>query len=311
MEMRKIGSLDVSLLGLGCNNFGMRIQHEASREVINQAVDSGVNYFDTANMYSAGVSEEILGSVLANNDSVVIGTKFGHAGSLAEGEVGGHPDVIARSIDQSLTRLGVDCIGHYMIHKPDTETPIAETLGALQGLIDAGKVKELGCCNFSAAQLTEAADAAEANGLTAFATVQNHYSVLTRTPETDGVLEVCAQRGIGFVPYFPLESGLLTGKYRKGADLPEGSRLDAWKDLPHGAIFLSDKAMDGADKLMTYAEGTGHTVLELAMSWLAAQPAVVSIISGATKPQQVVGNAAALGWAMTAAELAAVDALLG
>lgn len=189
--------------------------------------------------------------------------------------------------------------------------PIGDTLGALQALIDAGKVRELGCSNFTADMLRGAAAAAEADGTTMFASVQNRYSVLHREPEENGVLDACADLGVAFVPYFPLESGLLTGKYRKGEDLPDGSRLAAWKDAPQGERFLNDEKLDGAEALIGHAESGGVPILSVAMSWLAAQPAVASIIAGATKPEQVVGNAGALDLDLDEAALAAIDRVLG
>ena len=241
----------------------------------------------------------------------MVATKFGHPSMLGEGETPGRPDLIEAACDASLARLGIDVIDHYQLHVPDPDVPIGDTLGALQALIDAGKVRELGCSNFTADMLRDAATAAEADGTTMFASVQNQYSVLHREPEENGVLEACAQLGVAFVPYFPLESGLLTGKYRKGADLPAGSRLEAWKDLPHGERFLNDQKVDGAEALIAHADDRGVPVLDIAMSWLAAQPAVASIIAGATKPEQVTANASALDLGLDEAALAAIDRVLG
>ena len=313
MQTRRIGSLDASLLGLGCNNFGMRIDAAQTDAVVGAAIDAGVTYFDTANAYGGGgKSEELLGGAIAGRrDQVVVATKFGHPAMLGEGETPGRPDLIEAACDASLARLGIEVIDHYQLHVPDPVVPIGETLGALQGLIDAGKVRELGCSNFTADMLRDAAAAAEADGTTMFASVQNRYSVLHREPEENGVLDACADLGVAFVPYFPLESGLLTGKYRKGEDLPEGSRLAAWKDAPQGERFLNDEKVDGAEALIGHAEATGVPILSVAMSWLAAQPAVASIIAGATKPEQVVGNAAALGLDLDAGALAAIDQVLG
>lgn len=313
MQTRRIGSLDASLLGLGCNNFGMRIDAAQTEAVVGAAIEAGVTYFDTANAYGGGgKSEELLGAAIAGRrDQVLVATKFGHPAMLGEGETPGRPDLIEAACDASLARLGIDVIDHYQLHVPDPEVPIADTLGALQALIDAGKVRELGCSNASAEMLRDAAAAAEADGTTMFASVQNRYSILHREPEEDGVLDACADLGVAFVPYFPLESGLLTGKYRKGEDLPEGSRLEAWKDLPQGERFLNDEKLDGAEALIAHAEATGLPMLSIAMSWLGAQPAVASIIAGATKPEQVVGNAAALELDLDEAALATIDVVLG
>lgn len=312
MKTRQIGSLDVSLLGLGCNNFGMRIDAAQTDVVVGAAIDAGVTYFDTANAYGGGgKSEELLGgAITGRRDQVIVATKFGHPSMLAEGTTPGQPDQVEAACDASLARLGIDVIDHYQLHVPDPVIPIGDTLGALQALIDAGKVRELGCSNFTADMVRDAAAAAEADGTTMFASVQNRYSVLHREPEENGVLAACAELGVAFVPYFPLESGLLTGKYRKGEDLPDGSRLAAWKDAPQGERFLNDEKIDGAEGLIEHAEDSGVPILDLAMSWLAAQPSVASVIAGATKAEQVLGNAAALGLDLDVDALAAIDAVL-
>lgn len=297
----------MSLVGLGCNNLGMKLDDEQSTTVVRAALDLGITYFDTADSY--GESEERLGRALgADRDQVVIATKFGAGSSVPEGETAGSASWIAAAADRSLQALGVDVIDHYQMHRPDPTTPIVETLGALQALIDAGKVREIGCSNFTADQLDEMAAAAAENDLTPFATVQNRYSVLTRTPETDGVLDACDRHDIGFVPYFPLESGLLTGKYRKGSDLPEGSRLQAWADLPHGAMFLTDDMFDSVEALIDHAESRGHTILELGMSWLARKSEIPTIITGATRPDQLAANIAACSWDLDDDDLAVIEA---
>ena len=310
MDTRQIGNLNVSVLGLGCNNFGDKMNEQATTDVVNAALDAGINYFDTADGYGAGESEALLGRALGSRrDQAVIATKFGSGSAVPEGEVAGSASWVAKAADRSLRQLGVDVIDHYQMHKPDPTTPIVETLGALQALIDAGKVREIGCSNFSADQLNEMAIAASENDLTPFATVQNRYSVLTRGPEADGVLDASRDHNVGVVPYFPLESGLLTGKYRKGADLPEGSRLDAWSSLPHGAMFLTDPMFDAMEALIDYAESCNHTILELGLSWLAGKPEVPTIIAGATTINQVSANAAACSWVLSDAERSAIEAL--
>ncbi len=307
-EKRRIGELEVTALGIGCNNFGMKLDDRGTDAVVHAALDLGINYFDTADAY--GESEVLLGNALAGRrGEAVIATKFGSPSAVPDGEVPGSATWVAKAADRSLRRLGVDVIDHYQLHKPDPSTPIVETLAALQELIDAGKVREIGCSNFSADQLREMAAVAAANDLTPFATVQNHYSVLTRRPELDGVLDACDEHGVGLVPYFPLESGLLTGKYRKGAELPDGSRLQSWQDLPHGAMFLTPEMFDAVEALIAHAEAQGHTILELAMSWLARRPMIPTVITGATTPEQVKANAAAMAWDLDDAELAAIDAL--
>jgi aryl-alcohol dehydrogenase-like predicted oxidoreductase len=293
--------------GLAHAEHGMESQDDVDA-VVGAALDSGVNYFDTAEMYGGGgTSEVMLGKALASRrDEALVATKWGHVRGRDEGEPGADRQTIRTSVEASLERLGVDVIDHYQLHSPDPVTPVAETLGALQELIDEGKIRAIGCSNFSAAQLDEMAAAAAADGTTPFHTVQNRYSVLTRSPETDGVLEACTRHRVGFVPYFPLESGLLTGKVRKGQAAPEGTRLASGM----GKMFLADEMVDRAEALIGYAESKRHTVLELAFSWLLARAEVVTVIAGATRPDQIVANAGAASWSMTDDELAEIDALV-
>ena len=222
MEMRSIGSLSASVIGLGCNNFGMTIDADATQTVVDAAMEAGINYFDTADLYGRGKSEEFLGAALGSRrDQVIVATKFGHPGALPEGQRGGDPAWIRQAVEDSLTRLNTDRIDHYQLHMPDTDTPQVETLGALQELVDEGKVLEIGCSNFSAQQIDEAAVAAAQADAGNYASVQNHYSVLTRDVEEEGVADACERTGMTVVPYFPLESGLLTGKY-SGMTPPRG-----------------------------------------------------------------------------------------
>ena len=311
MEHRSIGPLSVSVVGMGCNNFGMRMSEQADVDaVVNAALDAGVNYFDTAELYGGGgVSEQMLGAALATRrGEALIATKWGHEMNHPDGGPTADAATIRTKVEASLERLGVDVIDHYQLHQPDPETPVVETRGVLQELIYEGKVRAIGCSNFSADQIDEMASVAAENGLTPFHSVQNRYSLLTRTPETDGVLEACARHDVAFVPFFPLESGLLTGKVRKGKEIPEGTRLAT----PGAAErFQVDERIDDAEKLIGFAEGEGHTVLELAFSWLLAQPQVVSVIAGATRPEQIQGNAAAAGWDLSADQLVAIESLLG
>lgn len=298
MEMRSIGSLSVSAIGLGCNNFGMTIDADATQTVVDAAIDAGVNYFDTADLYGRGKSEEFLGAALGGRrDQVVIGTKFGHPGALPEGQRGGDPAWIRRAVDASLTRLNTDRIDHYQLHMPDPDTPQVETLGALQELVDEGKVLEIGCSNFSAEQIDEAAGASAETGAGNYSSVQNYYSVLTRSVEDDGVIDACERTGMAVVPYFPLESGLLTGKY-SGGNPPEGTRLSMWKGEMRD-MFLSEEKLAAVDRLTSYASGQGRSILELAIGWLVSNPAVATVICGATKPSQVASNVAAASWAMS------------
>jgi aryl-alcohol dehydrogenase-like predicted oxidoreductase len=225
MEHRSIGALSVSVVGLGCNNFGPRIDADASAAVVYAALDAGIDYFDTSDTYGKGLSEKYLGKALrGHRDQVVIATKFGFPGSADAGVARGSAAWVQTAVERSLQRLGTDRIDHYQLHFPDPEVPIAETLGALHDLVQAGKVREIGCSNFDSPLIREASDVAAARALTPFRTVQNRYSVLYREPEPE-VIQACAELGLGLIPYFPLESGLLTGKYRKGEALPKGSRL--------------------------------------------------------------------------------------
>lgn len=301
MEMRSIGSLSVSVVGLGCNNFGMTIDADTTQTVVDAAIDAGVNYFDTADLYGRGKSEEFLSAALGDRrDHVVIGTKFGHPGALPEGQRGGDPAWIRQAVEASLSRLNTDRIDHYQLHMPDTDTPQAETLGALQELVDEGKVLEIGCSNFSAEQIDEAAGAAAEAGAGNYSSVQNHYSVLTRTVEDEGVIDACSRTGMTVVPYFPLESGLLTGKY-SGLTPPEGTRLSMWKGEMRD-MFLSEANLAAVDRLTSYASDQGHSILELAIGWLVSNPSVASVICGATKPSQVSSNVTAASWAMSPAQ---------
>lgn len=306
MELRKIGSLNVSVVGLGCNNFGMRVDEAGTQIVVDAAIDAGINFFDTADIYGGTKSEEFLGKALGKRrDDIIIATKFGI--KLDDERLGGaSPAYIRQAAEDSLRRLGSDYIDLYQLHTPDANTPIADTLGALNELVVAGKVREIGCSNFSKEQLAEAEQFSKENNIARFVSVQNDYSLLQRSPETDGVLEQCAQTGLGFLPYFPLASGLLTGKYRKGQPVPENTRLSA----PRFADRLTDEKLEVVEKLIAFSEARGHTILDLAFSWLLRQPAVSSVIAGATKPEQIAANVGAAGWSLTDADLAEVDGIL-
>jgi aryl-alcohol dehydrogenase-like predicted oxidoreductase len=305
-ETRKIGSLDVSVAGLGCNNFGMRIEEDASRAVVDAALDAGVTHFDTADVYGGGKSEEFLGRALGTRrDDAVITTKFG--GSVPDGVRRGSAEWVAQACDASLGRLGTDHIDLYLLHMPDPETPISETLEAMGKLVAAGKVREVGCSNFTAEMLDEADAAAEELGVPAFVNVQNEYSLVNRKVESDA-LPACERLGISLVPYFPLASGVLTGKYKPGEPPPDGTRLAMFGD--RAGAMLSEPRMATVAKLSEYATAHGHTLHELALSWLATCPVVSSVIAGATSPDQVRSNAAATSaWALTPAERAEVDAI--
>ena len=309
MELRPLGSLQVSVVGLGCNNFGMTIDADQTASVVDAALDAGINYFDTAESYGQGESEEFLGRALGNRrPDVLIATKWGHTVSLAEGERGGEPAQIRARLDASLRRLGTDYVDHYQLHRPDPLTPAAETLGCLAELRAEGKIREIGCTHFTAAELGDAAEAAAANELAPYPSVQNHYSLLTRDPESDGVFAACEEHGISFVPYFPLESGLLTGKYRLGEPRPQDSRLVKWGDRANR--FIDDEKLAVVARLSDWVQTKGHSLLELAMSWHTSHPLVASVIAGATKPEQIQANVAAATWSLTAEDRAEVDAVI-
>ena len=303
METRRIGSLEVSLAGLGCNNFGWRIDAQATAAVVQAALDAGIGFFDTADIYGEGRSEEFLGRALGSRrKDVVVATKFGM--KMDAHTHGAKPDYVRGAVQDSLRRLGTDYIDLYQLHQPDPSTPIGDTLGALGELVKAGHVREIGCSNFSAEQLRTAAKAVHP-GAARFVSVQNEYSLFHREPEAE-VIPECVRQGVAFIPYFPLASGLLTGKYRRGQASPTGSRGDAgW-----GPKVFTEENLAHVESLAAFAASRGHTLLELAMSWLAAQPAIASVIAGATRPEQVKANAGAARWRITKKDLAEIDGLM-
>jgi aryl-alcohol dehydrogenase-like predicted oxidoreductase len=306
VETRRIGKLEVSVIGLGCNNFGWKIDESASRRVIDAAISAGINFFDTADTYGQTKSEEFLGRALeARRKSVIIATKFGKP--VDPTRTGARPEYVHQACNDSLRRLGTDYIDLYQLHAPDPSVPIADTLGALDELVRAGKVLEIGCSNFSAAQLREADETSRRGHLARFVSVQNHYNMLKRDDEAD-VIPECERLGIAYLPYFPLESGLLTGKYRRGEKAPEGTRIAEGGWL---ASKFTDENLATIERLIAFAESRKHTLLELAMSWLLRLPVVASVIAGATTPDQVHANAAAASWKLTPDDIKAVDEILG
>jgi aryl-alcohol dehydrogenase-like predicted oxidoreductase len=261
MDTRRIGSLEVSVIGLGCNNFGTRLDFYATSAVVDAALDAGITFFDTADVYGGTKSEEYLGRALGRcREDVVIATKFGSA--VDEQRRGARPEYVRRAVEDSLLRLSTDRIDLYQLHTPDPQVPIGETIGPLDELVKAGKVREIGCSNFSADQLREAEEATR-ECTARFASVQNEYSLLHREPEGD-VLPECERLGLALIPYFPLANGLLTGKYRRGKDAPAGSRLDSAR----GERLLTDRNLDVVERLIRFSESRGRTILELAFSWL-------------------------------------------
>src|SRR5665213_1315138 len=290
MQQRSLGSLRVSEVGLGCNNFGTRLDQEGATNVVNGALDAGVNFFDTADIYGATKSEGFLGTALGSRRAdVVIATKFGMP--IDDTHVGASPDYVRAACEDSLRRLGTDYIDLYQLHYPDDTVPIADTLGALRGLVEAGKVREIGCSNFNVTQLREAKEAAGDGP--AFVSVQNQYSLLDRSPERDGVLEACDELGLGFLPFYPLANGLLTGKVRPGEPLPEGTRL-ALMAPERSAHWLSDEFQQRVGELLTYADDIDVPILSLAFSWLLSHPRVSSVIAGASTAEQIRANVAAV-----------------
>ncbi len=286
MKQRSLGSLSVSEVGVGCNNFGTRLDHVGAEVVVNAALESGVNFFDTADTYGGTKSEVFLGEALGSRrGDVVIATKFGMP--VDDTHFGAKPDYVRSACEASLRRLNTDHIDLYQLHYPDETTPIADTLGALQELVAAGKVREIGCSNFTADQLREAKAAAGSGP--SFVSVQNQYSILERAPERDGVLAACEELGIGFLPFYPLANGLLTGKVRPGEPLPEGTRL-ANMPAERRAHWLSDEFYARVSSLLAYSEDTRVPILTYAFSWLLSHPAVASVIAGASSADQIRAN---------------------
>jgi aryl-alcohol dehydrogenase-like predicted oxidoreductase len=287
----------------------MRIDEAATDAVVHAALDAGITLFDTADIYGGTKSGEFLGRALGNRrDEAIVATKFG--GRVSDERAGGaRADYVRLAVDDSLRRLGTDRIDLYQLHFPDAETPIEDTLGALDELVRAGKVREIGCSNFSVEQLAAADAASSSGGLARFVSVQNEYSLKKRDPER-GVLDACEEYDLAFIPYFPLASGVLTGKYRRGEAPPEGTRLSKMPAERVGQA-LSDANLDKVEALEGWARDHGHSLLDLAMAWLLGKPRVASVIAGATKPEQVVANAHAASWALSAADVAEVDAIAG
>lgn len=308
--MRNLGSsgLRVSEVGLGCNNFGGRITDlEATRRVVDQAIDLGITLFDTADVYgNKGHSETLLGQILgARRNRIVLATKFGMLMHAPE-EQGGSRRYVLAAVEASLARLRTDWIDLYQLHQADPLTPVEETLRALDDLVRQGKVRYIGCSNVPAWQVADAQWTARHLGIGAFVSCQDEYSLLVRKIEKD-LIPAMQHFGLGLLPYFPLASGLLTGKYRRNAAKPEGARLSYMPALSER--FMTEANWRAVEALTGFAEARGHSLLELAFSWLAARPGVASVIAGATKPEQLEQNARAADWALGAEELAEIDRL--
>jgi aryl-alcohol dehydrogenase-like predicted oxidoreductase len=314
MTYRRLGDsgLVVSVVGIGCNNFGRKVDLDGTRAVVDAALDTGINFFDTADIYGDphGRSEELLGAALrGRREDVVVATKFGMDMAGANGQdhgARGARRYIARAVEASLRRLGTDYIDLYQMHEPDPGTPIEETLSALDDLVRAGKVRYLGNSNFSGWQIADASWTARAGGLTPFISAQNHYSLVHRSVEAE-VVPACEHFGLGLLPYFPLANGLLTGKYKRGEVPPAGSRLSGGGRY---AERLAAAPWDTIEAIEKYAAVRGLSMLQVAIGGLAAQPAVTSVIAGATTPEQVRANAASITWHPSDDDLAELKAIL-
>jgi aryl-alcohol dehydrogenase-like predicted oxidoreductase len=308
MEIRNLGQsgLRVSSIGLGCNNFGGRIDLEATRAVIHKAIDLGITLFDTSDTYGErGGSETMMGQVFGDRrKDIVLATKFGNPMDDTGEKQGGARRYIMTAVEDSLRRLRTDWIDLYQIHSFDPRTPIEETLRTLDDLVRQGKVRYIGCSNFPAWRLTEARWAAQTLGLNRFISNQDEYSLVYRSPEAE-LMPAAREAGMGMLPYFPLASGLLTGKYRRNAPMPPGTRLAVTQRLAER--YMTERNWVIAEKLGDFAQARSHTMLELAFSWLLAQEPVTSVIAGATKPEQLEQNVKAGAWKLTADELAEID----
>jgi len=307
MEMKQLGgsTLEVSSVGMGCMNLGMMCDQDAADAIVDAALAEGVNFFDVADIYGGGEAESILGKALGTRrKDVIVATKFGArtSGGGGAAENGGSRAFIMKAVETSLEKLGTDYIDLYQYHFPDPATPVEETLQALNDLIHQGKVRAIGCSNFSAEQLNAAQRAARENGWQGFVSAQNRYSLLYRGIEQD-LVPVAQQHGISILPFFPLESGLLTGKYRRDTRPAGDTRFAKWGG---GGGFVSEQRYTMVENLRAYGEEIGRSVLDLAIGWLAAQPFVASVIAGVTRPGQIRQNVAAAGWGPGPEELAEI-----
>ena len=308
MEYRNLGSsgLRVSLVGLGCNNFGMRLDLEQTRAVVDRAFDLGITLFDTADMYGGrGGSETQLGKILGHRrKDIVLASKFGMAMSDDGTKIGAYRRYIMSAVEDSLRRLKTDWIDLYQLHQPDPLTPLDETMQALDDLVTQGKIRYIGCSNLPSWQVVESQWISKSMGLNRFVSCQDEYNILNRNVEAE-LIPAMQKYGCGLLPYFPLASGLLTGKYKR-TEMPEGARLT---DMPTFAnrIYLTDENFDIVDNLNKFAHKTGHSILELAFGWMASRPTTASIIAGATKPEQIDANVAAVNWVLSQSEIDEVN----
>jgi aryl-alcohol dehydrogenase-like predicted oxidoreductase len=314
VDRRALGGsgLEVSVVGLGCNNFGGLIESldlGGARKVVHAALDAGITLFDTADSYgNGGGSESALGEILGDRrKDIVLATKFASPLDREKSSrFNGSRGYVMGAVEDSLRRLRTDYIDLYQYHFPDPLTPIEETLRALDDLVRHGKVRYIGCSNFAAWQLLDASWTSRHHGLHRFVSTQAEYNLLSRQAEAE-LFPAMRRTGMTLLPYFPLASGLLTGKYRKGRPIPEGTRMS----LPHFQAGLSEARLERVEKLIAFSEARGRSILELAFSWLLARPLVTSVIAGATRPEQVEANARSAGWQLSAEDLAEVDAICG
>jgi len=309
MEQRRLGrsGLKVSAVGIGCNNFGSRCDRSATQAVVDAAIGQGITLFDTADVYGNQQSETLLGAALGERrKQVVIATKFAMPTGMTVHDRGGSRRYILAAVEASLSRLGTDYIDLYQMHAPDPDTPIDETLGALDDLVRHGKVRYIGCSNFSGWQIADADWTARSTNGVRFVSAQNHYSLLERGIETE-VLPSCERFGLGVLPFFPLASGMLTGKYRRNEAPPSGTRLAQVGRLAERA--LNERNFTIVEALTVFAAERGHNLLDLAFGWLLTKPVISSVIAGAMSAAQVEANVAAAPWRLDAADLASVDAI--
>jgi aryl-alcohol dehydrogenase-like predicted oxidoreductase len=298
----RLGSLEVSVIGLGCNNFGRALDQAGSTVVVDAALQAGINVLDVSDNYGEGRAESYLGAALGSRrHEVIIATKFGMAVPGVPGSGGAKPEYIHQAIDRSLNQLGTDYIDLYQLHRPDPAVPVEDVIGVLDGLIRQGKVREIACSNLDAGQLTAAAEAARKQNLFPFLANQVEYSLIHRSPERDGLIEVCKTEGIALLPYYPLASGMLTGKARRGQPLEGRLQMERYKR------YLTDANFDVVELLRTFAGERGLTMVQVALGWLLAQPTVPFVTAGATKPDQVLANVAAADWVPSVEDLAELN----
>ncbi len=310
MEYRQLGrsGVRVSVIGLGGNVFGRSVDEAGAAAIVNQAVELGINFIDTANVYNAGVSEQFLGKAIApHRDHILIATKAGSGMGTGPNDTGSSRKHLIESCHASLKRLNVEAIDLFQIHRFDEKTPLEETLSALDDLVRAGKVRYIGCSNYAAWRVVQSLWISERSHFAKFVSVQPEYNLLQREIERD-LVPVCLEFGLGIIPYFPLAAGVLTGKYKPGEPAPEGTR---GYNNPRFEARLKRETLEAVQRLDAWARARGHTVGELALAWLAARPGVSTIIAGTTRPEQVIANARAADWHLTADELREIDELLG